>query len=111
MPVKANVVEVFNSIQGEGSRAGRPCLFIRLTGCPLRCTYCDTTYAFHEGVFQELEAILAQVRATLGPPGRGPNAPDGDSARSRPAPSWGVRPAHRHGLSAAGRSTAYVPTD
>jgi 7-carboxy-7-deazaguanine synthase len=73
--VRFKVNEIFNSIQGEGSRAGRPCLFIRLTGCPLRCRYCDTAYAFYEGEFQELEAILAQVRTTLGPPGRGPNAP------------------------------------
>jgi 7-carboxy-7-deazaguanine synthase len=73
--VRFKVNEIFKSIQGEGSRAGRPCLFIRLTGCPLRCTYCDTTYAFFEGEFQELEAILDQVKTSLGPPGAGPNAP------------------------------------
>ena len=67
--------EIFQSIQGEGSRAGRPCLFIRLTGCPLRCTYCDTTYAFHEGERMGLEAILDQVRTRLGPPQAGPDAP------------------------------------
>lgn len=43
------VNEIFCSIQGEGSRAGRPCLFIRLTGCPMRCSYCDTTYAYRRG--------------------------------------------------------------
>ena len=73
--MRFKVNEIFTSIQGEGSRAGRPCLFIRLTGCPLRCTYCDTTYAFHEGAFMELEEILAAVTAELGPPGSGPNAP------------------------------------
>ena len=67
--------EIFYSIQGEGSRAGRPCLFIRVTGCPLRCVYCDTTYAFHEGERMELEEILSPVRSRLGPPLTGPNAP------------------------------------
>jgi 7-carboxy-7-deazaguanine synthase len=52
------VNEVFFSIQGEGSRAGRPCVFVRLTGCPLRCVWCDTAYAFHEGVRRD-EAELA----------------------------------------------------
>jgi len=69
------VNEIFFSLQGEGSRAGRPCLFIRLTGCPLRCTYCDTAYAFTEGAFMALEEILAQVQQRLGAPGTGPNAP------------------------------------
>jgi 7-carboxy-7-deazaguanine synthase len=73
--VRFKVNEIFKSIQGEGSRAGRPCLFIRLTGCPLRCVYCDTTYAFYEGESRELEDLLAQVTASLGTPGRGPNAP------------------------------------
>lgn len=73
--MRFKVNEIFYSIQGEGSRAGRPCLFIRLTGCPLRCVYCDTTYAFHEGEHQALESILAQVGATLGPARPGPNAP------------------------------------
>jgi 7-carboxy-7-deazaguanine synthase len=54
---------------------GRPCLFIRLTGCPLRCVYCDTEYAFHDGSFLEMDAILAEVESRLGPPGRGPEAP------------------------------------
>jgi len=73
--VRFKVNEIFLSIQGEGSRAGRPCLFIRLTGCPLRCVYCDTTYAFNEGNMMELEDILARTRALLGPPVAGPNAP------------------------------------
>jgi 7-carboxy-7-deazaguanine synthase len=73
--VRFKVNEVFYSIQGESSRAGRPCYFIRLSGCPLRCVYCDTTYAFYEGELQELDTILAGVTATLGPARQGPNAP------------------------------------
>ena len=73
--MRFKVNEIFQSLQGEGTRAGRPCLFIRLTGCPLRCVYCDTAYAFHEGGFMELEEILEQARTRLGPPGRGPEAP------------------------------------
>ena len=73
--MRFKVNEVFYSLQGEGSRAGRPCYFIRLTGCPLRCVYCDTTYAFFEGEQQELETILAEVSRILGPPRKGPNAP------------------------------------
>ncbi len=73
--MRFKVNEVFHSIQGEGVRAGRPCLFIRLTGCPLRCTYCDTEYAFYEGAFREVEDLLAEVQRRLGPPASGPNAP------------------------------------
>ncbi len=73
--MRFKVNEIFVSIQGEGSRAGRPCLFIRLTGCPHRCSYCDTAYAFHEGELRDLEAILAEVGRRLGPPLAGPNAP------------------------------------
>ena len=55
------VNEVFLSIQGEGTRAGRPCAFVRLTGCPLRCVWCDTAYAFHEGRRREVEDVLAEI--------------------------------------------------
>jgi 7-carboxy-7-deazaguanine synthase len=55
------VTEIFFSIQGEGSRAGRPCVFVRFTGCDLRCGYCDTAYAFHGGRDMEPEEILAEV--------------------------------------------------
>jgi 7-carboxy-7-deazaguanine synthase len=55
------VNEVFFSIQGEGTRAGAPCVFVRLTGCPLRCGWCDTAYAFHEGQRREEDDLLAQV--------------------------------------------------
>jgi 7-carboxy-7-deazaguanine synthase len=56
------VNEIFHSIQGESSHAGFPCVFIRLTYCNLRCMYCDTTYAFHEGRPMSLEGILETVR-------------------------------------------------
>ena len=55
------VNEIFFSIQGEGTRAGRPCVFVRLTGCPLRCVWCDTAYAFHEGTRREDDAVLAEI--------------------------------------------------
>src|SRR5262245_51240734 len=57
------VNEVFFSIQGEGTRAGCPCIFVRLTGCPLRCVWCDTAYAFHEGRRREMDDVIAEVEA------------------------------------------------
>lgn len=55
------VTEIFHSIQGESSYVGQPCVFVRLTGCPLRCTWCDTEYAFYGGNEQSIEQILAKV--------------------------------------------------
>jgi 7-carboxy-7-deazaguanine synthase len=55
------VSEIFHSLQGESTRAGLPTVFIRLTGCPLRCTWCDTTYAFAGGEALTVPAILARV--------------------------------------------------
>ena len=57
------VNEVFFSIQGEGTRVGLPCVFVRLTGCPLRCTWCDTAYAFHEGTRREEGDVIAEIEA------------------------------------------------
>jgi 7-carboxy-7-deazaguanine synthase len=55
------VTEIFHSVQGESTWAGLPCTFIRLTGCPLRCVWCDTAYAFHGGEKMTLAAISARV--------------------------------------------------
>src|SRR5437870_2138039 len=55
------ITEIFFSIQGESTHAGKPCVFVRLTGCPLRCTWCDTAYAFHGGVERSLDSVLDEV--------------------------------------------------
>jgi 7-carboxy-7-deazaguanine synthase len=60
------ITEIFKSIQGEGTRAGLPCIFVRLTGCNLRCVWCDTEYAFHGGTKYSLEGVIAQVRSLAG---------------------------------------------
>ncbi len=56
------VNEIFYSIQGESTHSGKPCVFVRLTYCNLRCTYCDTPYAFYEGSLQSLDEILTEVQ-------------------------------------------------
>ncbi len=56
------ITEIFFSLQGETSRVGLPTVFVRLTGCPLRCTYCDTTYAFSGGLTMSIAQILDEVR-------------------------------------------------
>ena len=57
------VNEIFHSIQGESTHAGRPCVFVRLTACDLRCRWCDTPYAFHEGRRMSVDEVLADVEA------------------------------------------------
>jgi len=59
---RLRVNEIFHSLQGEADAVGYPTVFVRLTGCPLRCQYCDTEYAFHAGDWLDLEAILDKVR-------------------------------------------------
>ena len=61
MSESLRINEVFFSIQGESTWAGCPCVFVRLTGCHLRCAYCDTAYAFHEGGNRTLDDIIAEV--------------------------------------------------
>ena len=60
---RLRVTEIFHSIQGESTHAGRPCLFIRLTGCPLRCTWCDTDYAFYGGADMPIDEVMSRVHA------------------------------------------------
>lgn len=67
------ITEIFKSIQGEGTRAGLPCIFVRLTGCNLRCTWCDTAYAFHGGKQMSVEEVFARVEELAG---RGNSARD-----------------------------------
>jgi 7-carboxy-7-deazaguanine synthase len=57
------VNEIYFSIQGESTYAGRPCIFVRLTYCNLRCTYCDTEYAFHEGTERTVDSIIEEVKS------------------------------------------------
>ena len=60
---RLKITEVFLSLQGESTLVGWPTVFIRLTGCPLRCQYCDTAYAFHGGQWRTLDQLLEQTRA------------------------------------------------
>src|SRR4249919_2937800 len=60
-PDRLRLTEIFLSLQGESRSVGWPTVFVRLTGCPLRCGYCDTAYAFHGGEWWDLPAILAEV--------------------------------------------------
>ena len=63
LPARLKITEVFCSIQGEARDAGWPSVFIRLTGCPLRCQYCDTGYAFHGGEWRGLTELMTQVES------------------------------------------------
>ena len=58
---RLKITEIFLSLQGEARDSGWPTVFVRLTGCPLRCTYCDTAYAFFGGAWRDIDAILAEV--------------------------------------------------
>ncbi|MYC28377.1 MAG: radical SAM protein [Nitrospira sp. SB0662_bin_26] len=61
-PPALRITEIFYSIQGESTRVGEPCVFVRLTGCPLRCTWCDTAYAFDGGTDMSLDAVMDEVK-------------------------------------------------
>lgn len=61
MPGVLRVNEIFHSIQGESTAVGLPCVFVRLTGCHLRCTWCDTAYAFHDGTSMSVDDVLEAV--------------------------------------------------
>ncbi|MDR7069521.1 7-carboxy-7-deazaguanine synthase [Pseudoxanthomonas japonensis] len=58
---RLKITEIFLSLQGEANAVGWPTVFVRLTGCPLRCQYCDTAYAFHGGEWREIDDIVAEV--------------------------------------------------
>ena len=60
---RLKITEIFTSLQGEADTAGWPTVFVRLTGCPLRCQYCDTAYAFHGGTWWDIDDIVAHVQA------------------------------------------------
>lgn len=59
---RLKITEIFYSLQGEADTAGIPTVFVRLTGCPLRCQYCDTAYAFHGGEWWEVESVVQRVK-------------------------------------------------
>ena len=61
------ITEIFKSIQGEGTRAGLPCIFVRLTACNLRCSYCDTAYSFTEGKKGTLDDICEEIKRLAAP--------------------------------------------
>src|SRR5688572_20673112 len=63
MSAHIRITEIFHSLQGEARTVGRPTVFVRLTGCPLRCGYCDTAYAFSGGVVYRQEEVLREVAA------------------------------------------------
>ena len=60
---RLRINEIFHSLQGEADAVGFPTVFIRLTGCPLRCVYCDTEYAFHNGDWRDFDSIIDEVRS------------------------------------------------
>ncbi|MEE2924950.1 MAG: radical SAM protein [bacterium] len=60
---KIKIHEIYRSVQGESTHVGRPCTFVRTSGCKLRCTWCDTKHAYHEGSWMDIKSILNEVRA------------------------------------------------
>ena len=98
--------EIFFSIQGESSYAGRPCVFVRLTACDLRCSWCDTPYAFYEGTKRSLDSVLAcnrRMEELLGLPSPlftdiciAPEGPDEPQRYRKPSPRFILESISRH---------------
>ena len=63
MSTTLKINEIYKSIQGESTHTGRPCIFVRLTYCNLRCTYCDTEYAFYEGKNRTIDTIMDEIKS------------------------------------------------
>ena len=85
------VNEIYLSLQGESTFAGLPCIFIRLTACDLRCSYCDTAYAFTEGKKRRLEDVLREVQRLAQPYAQRPTGAAGGTDRRRAAAPKDVR--------------------
>ncbi len=79
------ITEIFKSIQGESTYAGLPCVFVPLTGCNLRCTWCDTTYAFCGGAKMSVEEVLDRVAALSMAPQTGSQQGNGEGRRQASA--------------------------
>src|SRR5260370_13100148 len=79
--------EIYLSLQGESTFAGLPCIFVRLTACNLRCSYCDSAYAFTEGEKKSLEEVQAEVRRLAQPFDESTTEPGDVSTLSSPRPS------------------------
>ena len=62
---RLRITEIFHSLQGEARDVGRPTVFVRLTGCPLRCVWCDTEYAFHGGQWRDIDEIVERLENDL----------------------------------------------
>jgi 7-carboxy-7-deazaguanine synthase len=94
------ITEIFKSIQGEGTRAGLPCIFVRLTGCNLRCTWCDTEYAFHGGLKMSVDDVMERVESLNRRPDGAQGVPLVELTGGEPLLQQEIYPLAEHLLSA-----------